>query len=238
VLPTTIARLFSTCSLPTTLGCPAPTVLVVDGGSGDGSEASLAPVIASHPSVRFVPYPSSPSRGGQQTFGAQQSSAPILLFLHADTLLPRGWDATILSTLSAASPPAVGAFTLSLPSPIPFSLRVMLHGANMRARYGGLPYGDQAYFLCRTTFDAVGGFPNVPIMEDVELLRLIRRRVDGRMVILEDRVETSPRRWIKNGVVWNTVLNQLLVLAWLCGVPPSTIYTWYYGRPPTSSSSK
>lgn len=229
-LPKTITNLFSTCSLPQTLGCVPPTVIVVDGGSNDESEAILWALATSHPTLRTMRYPLPPSRGGQQTFGAQKTTTPILLFLHADTMLPPGWDAAILSVLSSENPPALGAFTLSLPNPITFALRVILYGASIRARYGGLPYGDQAYFLRRTTFDMVGGFPNVPIMEDLELLKRIRRLSMGSIAVLPDRVETSARRWIKNGVFWNTALNQLLVAAWLCGVPPSRIYTWYYGR--------
>lgn len=230
VLPKTLSHLFRTCTLPSTRGVTEPTVIVVDASSKDGSEPCLARLTASHPTLRMLRFPF-PSRGAQQNFGAQHASAPILLFLHADTLLPVGWDATILATLCPSAPPALGTFSLSLPSPVSFPLRLMLLGATVRARYGGLPYGDQAYFLTKPTFDSVGGFPNVPIMEDIGLLRKIRQK-GGRVAVLEDRVVTSPRRWIKNGVVWNTILNQLLVLAWLCGVKPDRIYTWYYGRPP------
>jgi rSAM/selenodomain-associated transferase 2 len=234
VLPKTVAHLFSTCTLPSSRGCSEPTVIVVDADSKDDTQGVLAPLVASHPTLHFLTH-AFPSRGAQQNFGAQQSDAPVLLFLHADTLLPPGWDATILATLSAGTAPALGTFSLSLPSPIPWSLRLMLWGAHVRAKYGGLPYGDQAYFLRRTTLDAVGGVPDVPIMEDVELLKRISR-TGGRVVVLEDRVVTSPRRWIKNGMVWNTVLNQLLVVAWLCGVTPHRIYTWYYGRPPRAGA--
>lgn len=241
VLPATISRLFSTCTLP---DYPEPIVVVVDAGSADDDDDhALALLIAAHPTLQLRRYPCPPSRGGQLNSGAEEASscapnAPILLFLHADTLLPPGWDSAIFSALSSSRPPALGTFTLSLSlSPIPFSLRLMLLVANVRARYGGLPYGDQAYFLRRTTFDAVGGFPQAPIMEDVELLRRIRDQVKkkyrGQAVqVLDDPVVTSARRWLKKGAVWNTILNQLLILAWLCGVDSHTIYTWYYGRKP------
>ncbi|KAK9236452.1 nucleotide-diphospho-sugar transferase [Lipomyces kononenkoae] len=229
-LPKTVSHLFSTCALPSILGCAEPEVIVVDAGSSDDSESSLASLVSSHPTLRFLTHPF-PSRGTQQNIGAKHTTTPILLFLHADTLTPNAWDATILSTLSSDTPPDLGSFSLSLPHPTSYSLRLMLLGANVRARYIGLPYGDQAYFLRRTTFDAVGGFPDVPIMEDVELLRRIRR-TGGHVAVLDDQVITSPRRWIKNGVIWNTILNQILVGAWLMGVKPNTIYTWYYGKPP------
>jgi rSAM/selenodomain-associated transferase 2 len=227
-LSKTITHLFSACTLPKTLKCPEPTVIIIDANSQDGTASSITPLLASHPSVQFHTY-ALPSRGAQQNFGANLAKTSILLFLHADTLLPQSWDATILSCLSSQTAPAVASFTLSLPHPISTSLRVMLIGANVRANYGGLPYGDQALSLRREVFKAVGGFPDVPIMEDVELLRRIRR-IGGRVGVLEDKVVTSPRRWMKKGVVWNTVLNQCIVFAWLCGVHPNTIYAWYYGR--------
>ncbi|KAL2350364.1 nucleotide-diphospho-sugar transferase [Cryomyces antarcticus] len=230
-LSKTIAHLFSTYSLPTTFQCAEPTVIVVDANSQDGTRSSIIPLLSSHPGIQILSH-DFPSRGAQQNFGASQSRSPILLFLHADTLLPPSWDAIILSSLSFRTSPTVACFSLSLPHPISSSLRLMLFGANVRARYCGLPYGDQAFSLMTETFEAVGGFPDVPIMEDVELLRRIRR-INGCVHVLEDKVVTSARRWIKKGVVWNTVFNQFLVLAWLCGVDPGTIYAWYYGAAAT-----
>lgn len=244
VLPATVSNIFSASTLSNQLGCPGPTVMIVDAGRDDAKDR-LDRLLSSHPTLHLLAYPSSPSRGAQQNFGVQHSaaafspSAPILLFLHADTRLPTGWDTAILSALSSNRPPAIGAFSLSLTNPIPAPLRLMLKGANIRACYGGLPYGDQGYFLCRRTFDATGGFPDVPIMEDVELLWRIRQQVKGgKVAILNAPVTTSPRRWIKKGVLWNTILNQLLMFAWLCGVHPEKIYEWYYGRLPSDRGSE
>ncbi|THC92743.1 hypothetical protein EYZ11_007791 [Aspergillus tanneri] len=240
VLPETIAQLFATSSLHKDGQLTQhlePTVVVVDAGRSDSTRARLAPLIAAHPTLHLLQYSLPPSRGAQQNAGAAHAVTispytSILLFLHADTLLPPAWDLAVLRTLSSHRPPALGTFTLSLPPPISLSLRLMLWGANLRARWGGLPYGDQAYFLTRRTFEAIGGFPDVPIMEDVELLRRVRSRVwDGRISVLEEQVVTSPRRWDEKGVLWNTVLNQFLVSAWLSGVSHATIYRWYYGRP-------
>lgn len=238
-LPGTVSKLFEACTLKTkNLQCSEPTVIVVDAGHSNQTRLALAPLLEAHPALHLVKYPGPPSRGVQQNFGVARATAlstdtSILVFLHADTLLPRGWDEMILSTLSSNRPPALGTFSLSLPHPISLSLQVMLWGANIRARWGQMPYGDQTYFLARETFEAVGGFPDVPIMEDVELLRRIRNHVtDGRVMVLEAPVITSPRRWNKKGVLWNTVLNQVLIISWMCGLSHETIYRWYYGHRP------
>jgi hypothetical protein len=117
VLPATVSKLFSGAILNDSLGCPEPTVLVVDAGNDD-AQARLAPLIRSHPTLHFVPYPSSPSRGAQQNFGAQHSAAtvsPVLLFLHADTLLPPGWDAARLYKCRSSSPLSCTHFVLFFP---------------------------------------------------------------------------------------------------------------------------
>ncbi|EER27043.1 hypothetical protein CPC735_023790 [Coccidioides posadasii C735 delta SOWgp] len=236
----TISRLFDTFVLKNE-GRKEPTVVVVHAGRDTSNEipVQLRVMMAAHPTLHVRRYTAPPSRGAQQNYGATYVAtvaphAAVYLFLHADTLLPQGWDAAILSTLSSPKPPALATFSLSLPPPISTPLRIMLWGANLRARRGGWPYGDQAYFLTRQTFDAVGGFPNVPIMEDVELLRRIRTRVkDGTVRVLPIAVQTSPRRWKQKGVLRNTILNQLIMTAWVCGVSPRTIYRWYYGVDPT-----
>ena len=222
-----VSHVYETSSMTATLD--EPSVIIVQAEGGDDVDSSLATLQSKHPKLQVVSF-STPSRGGQQNFGARKTTEPVLLFLHADTLLPAAWDSTIVSALSNSKRPTIGAFTLALPEPVTPSLRIMLLGANIRAKYGGLPYGDQAYFITRSTFESVGGFPKVPIMEDVGLLKLIRA-ANGQVSVLPDRAITSPRRWIKNGVVYNTILNQFLVLAWVAGVSPFKIYEWYYGRP-------
>lgn len=235
VLPATVTRLFLTANTAS-----VPTVIVVDAGHCQHTSAVLEPLMAAHPTLHLVEYPGHPSRGSQLNLGAAHAAtlapqALILLFLHADSYLPLAWDNSIRTTLFSphSSSLTLGAFTLSLPGSISFStspaLRVMLWGANWRARWGGMPYGDQGYFLTRHTFDAVGGFPAVPIMEDVELLRRVSRW-KGRVVVVDDAIETSPRRWERKGVFCNTALNQVLIAAWLCGLSHETIYRWYYGQ--------
>lgn len=227
LLAATIDRLFTTANVK-----HRPTVVVVH----VGSKISLDPSSTAHPTLHLVRYPGPPSRGAQLNFGVAHaiSVAPetsLLLFLHADTFLPPAWDDIIRATIVPSSPlrpPTLGTFSLSLPPPISPALRLMLWGTNARARWGGLPYGDQGYFLTRRVFDAVGGFPSVPIMEDVELLRRVARV--GRVAVVDEAVETSVRRWKQKGVFWNTILNQVLMAAWVCGVSHETIYRVYYGR--------
>lgn len=235
VLIQTIERIFTSYSLRAST---APTVIVVTAGSSFSDNAEIQHLRARNATLLFKPYPGPPSRGGQQNYGAHLATSPILLFLHADTLLPKSWDVAILFTLTKRAAPAIGAFSLSLPDPVLLPLRIMLWGANIRARYGGLPYGDQAYFLLRSTFESIGGFPDVPIMEDVSLLRRIKQYGKGTLTILEEQVQTSPRRWVKNGMIWNTILNQLLMTAWICGASPSRIYVWYYGQAPEKMVKK
>lgn len=230
-LAATLNRLFRT-SNPSSQS----TVVVVCAGV---DQPSLDTTAAAHPTLHLVQYPGPPSRGAQLNFGVAHAvtiapETSLLLFLHADTLLPANWDDVIRSTILPSSspglhpdPPALGTFNLSLPPPISPALRLMLWGAGLRARWGGMPYGDQGYFLTRRTFDAVGGFPCVPIMEDVELLRRVARV--GRVVVVDEAVETSERRWKQKGVFWNTILNQVLITSWMCGVSHETIYRVYYG---------
>lgn len=247
VLASTISCLFSNAAKQRSNGNPASsiTVIVVD-ASHDVSPTrrSLEPLLATYQdSLHLVKYSGSPSRGLQMNFGASHAAkvapeASILVFLHADTYLPPAWDDSIFTLLSGPSEtPRLGCFTLSLPSPITTGLRIMLWFANKRATWGHLPYGDQCYFQTRADFETLGRFPEVPIMEDVGLLQRVSRH-GGSVEVLDAKVETSKRRWEKKGVFWNTVLNQLLITAWLCGTPPETIYRWYYGPRPSSKVQK
>lgn len=234
VLSKTIDNLFARCHVRLQSHCSLPKVIVVNAGRTSNDGTIFNSMTTRHSTLEILPHEGPPSRGGQQNFGAQAATSPILLFLHADTLLPQDWDVIVISTLEKDNPPALGAFLLSLPGPISLALRIMLFGTSIRARFAKLPYGDQAYFLRRATFEEVGRFPDVPIMEDVSLLRRIKQKKKGRIDILTYSVQTSPRRWVKNGMVWNTILNQLLMIAWTCGVSPNRIYVWYYGHPPAA----
>lgn len=237
-LPGTIERLFDNAKKADQQGetglSSSIHVVVVDASQdGSATESCLSSLMADHPSLHLAKYTGKPSRGLQMNFGADHAAkiapeASVLVFLHADTYLPPAWDQTIFDNLFTTSdPPVLGCFRLSLPPPTSLSLDIMLLTANLRAILFGLPYGDQCYFLTRKNFDMLGGFPGVPIMEDVGLLRRVSKH--GRVQVADIAVETSKRRWERNGVWWNTLLNQVFMTAWMCGTPPETIYRWYYG---------
>ncbi len=217
-----IPTLDESARLATTLGAivaavqPGVEVLVVDGGSRDDTvavaEAHGVPVLASPP-----------GRGGQMNRGAAAARGEILLFLHGDTLLPPGFAAAVRQAL--AEPEVVaGAFRLAFAPPLP----AVAWGANFRSRRLQLPFGDQALFLRRELFLDVGGFPEIPLLEDVALVRALRRR--GRIAILPQAVVTSARRWQRRGVVANTLLNQLILFCFFLGVSPARLAGWYRRR--------
>ena len=156
--------------------------------------------------------------------GAAQETGAVLLFLHADTRLPGKFDEHILKCLRRPGVVA-GAFKLRLGSRKP-ALRFIECLANWRSRWMKTPYGDQAIFISAKLFHQIGGFPGIPIMEDFELVRQLRKR--GGVVTLPVSVFTSARRWEKFGILKTTLLNQLVILAHFVGVPLDIIAKWYH----------
>lgn len=195
-------------------GLPGVEVLVVDGGSSDATGARAMEAGAR---VVFAPI----GRGMQQNVGARQAAGRILLFLHADTRLPQGFAGSIIEALARPGVVA-GAFRLAIDGE-GFALRLVEWVANLRARV--LPYGDQALFLWAETFRACGGFPDQPLLEDVELVRRVRRL--GRLVLLPTVATTTARRWQRLGVVRTTLVNQLVLLGYFFGVEPGRLGRWY-----------
>ncbi len=191
-------------------------IIVVDGGSQD--ETLL---IAKSLDVKVVV--SAPGRANQMNTGAMVASGEILLFLHADTRLLTGFDEMIRTTL--AKPGIVaGAFALQIDAPN-WGLRLVEFGVKWRSHLWQMPYGDQAIFLTKDVFQKVGNFPQIPIMEDFELMRKLKSL--GKIYLLPTPVITSPRRWLKQGILQTTILNQIIVIAYLLGVSPNRICNWY-----------
>jgi rSAM/selenodomain-associated transferase 2 len=208
VLPTLVARE------------PAAEVLVVDGGSADDSRAAVARV----PSVRWLSGPR--GRARQMNAGARAARGDVLLFLHADTVLPDGAGAAILAALTDPGA-AGGRFDVRLDSRRPL-LALVGWLMNRRSRLTGICTGDQGIFVRRTVFEALGGYPDIPLMEDVELTRRLKRH--GRLVALPLRVVTSARKWEREGVVRTIVLMWGLRLLYALGVSPARLHRCYYGR--------
>ncbi|MDZ8225231.1 TIGR04283 family arsenosugar biosynthesis glycosyltransferase [Nostoc sp. ChiVER01] len=191
-------------------------VIVVDGGSSDDTVA-----IAQSLGVKIIS--SSPGRAVQMNRGAVAASGEILLFLHADTCLPTGFDDMVRTALQQPETVA-GAFKLRIDASL-LSLRWVELGVNLRSHFYQMPYGDQAIFLTKAVFQQIGGFPELPIMEDFELMRRLKRI--GRIVIIPTPVVTSARRWLQKGVFKTTLLNQIVIIAYLLGVSPKRIRCWY-----------
>ncbi|MEH1868849.1 MAG: TIGR04283 family arsenosugar biosynthesis glycosyltransferase [Nostoc sp.] len=191
-------------------------VIIVDGGSKDDTIE-----IAQSLNVKVIS--SFPGRAVQMNAGAVAASGEILLFLHADTRLPTGFDEMIRTALQQPGTVA-GAFKLRIDASR-LSLRWVEWGVNVRSHFCQMPYGDQAIFLTKAVFQQIGGFPELPIMEDFELVR--RLKAKGRITIISTPVVTSARRWLQKGVFKTTLLNQIVIISYLLGVSPARIRCWY-----------
>jgi len=191
-------------------------VIVVDGGSSDTTLS-----LARQAGCRTISCPR--GRGRQMNIGAAAARGEVLLFLHADTLLPDQFPQLVLNTVKQPGTVA-GAFSLAIDAPRK-SLAAIAWLANLRSRMLKLPYGDQALFFERNTFTAIGGFPEIEIMEDFVFMRKIKRK--GRIVILPDRAMTSARRWQNMGVIRTTLINQIIVCGYGLGVHPARLAKWY-----------
>ncbi|MDB9338715.1 MULTISPECIES: TIGR04283 family arsenosugar biosynthesis glycosyltransferase [Cyanophyceae] len=191
-------------------------LIVVDGGSQDDTVS-----IAQSLGVKVISSP--PGRAVQMNAGAMAARGDILLFLHADTRLPAGFDSMVRSALQQPQTIA-GAFSLRIDADH-WALRWVEKGVNWRSHFYQMPYGDQAIFLTTEIFQKIGNFPNLPIMEDFELIRRLKRT--GKIAIIPVPVITSARRWLKKGVFQTTLLNQIVITAYFLGVSPERIRSWY-----------
>jgi rSAM/selenodomain-associated transferase 2 len=191
-------------------------VLVVDGGSRDQTSEIAA---AAGASVLH----SQRGRAHQQNLGAEKAVGEIFLFLHADNwLAAEGLD----QVTRALRDPAVqcGAFWQRIEAPAAI-YRAIEHGNAFRARQLGLPYGDQGIFVRRSAFEAVGGFPDVELMEDLLLMRRLRKL--AKPVLLPGPISVSARRWQKRGVLRQTLLNWSLFAAERLGMSPDSLARYY-----------
>ena len=191
-------------------------IFVADGGSSDET-----PEIALSLSAKVLDCPK--GRARQMNEAARVATGDILLFLHADTLLPKNWENRIRSAL-ASEYVCGGAFSLRIQGNS-VGLRLVEALANCRSRIFLMPYGDQAIFVRSATFWEMGGFLDVPIMEDFEFMRRLRTR--GSLCILPERVITSGRRWEKLGVLRTTVINQAIILGYYAGISPDKLARFY-----------
>lgn len=216
IVPTLNEQAYLAAALDALALAPGDELIVVDAGSTDGTLD-----IARRYTSKWHRGPR--GRAQQMNRGARYAQGDILLFLHADTLLPADGLGAVRCALQ--QPGAVGgAFRLVITPATP-ALRLVAWGTNLRSRFGGLPYGDQALFVCRRVFEEMGGYDEVPFMEDIRLVQALRRR--GRLIILPQAVATSGRRWQRDGVLFTTVRNIVLMTLYFCGVQPVTLKRWY-----------
>jgi rSAM/selenodomain-associated transferase 2 len=204
---------FTLNSIPTS---PALEIIVVDGNSRDRTRE----IAYTRTSQVYI---SPPGRARQMNLGAQKAQGKILLFLHADSMIPAGGLEAISKALE--DPHVIGgAFRLRIHA-AGWGYRLIAWGANLRTRLLGLPYGDQGIFIKRKIFQEMGGFQDIPLMEDVDLIRRMKKM--GSLCILPQPMLTSARRWEKEGLLYTTLRNWSLASLYLLGVSPHRLYHWY-----------
>jgi rSAM/selenodomain-associated transferase 2 len=192
-------------------------ILVVDGAP----EADTLARIVDKPVLRLS---SPPGRGVQLNHGASAAGGDVLLFLHADTVLPENAFTLIRQTLLDTRLSG-GAFSLRYEPHTP-GLSFIATLANLRSRRTRVPYGDQAIFLRRSVFEELNGFAPIPIMEDLEFMTRLRRQ-GHKIRILAMPVRTSARRQLREGILRCTLRNLCLRLFYHCGVPPTILASLY-----------
>lgn len=205
----------------TSLPAPPDEIVIVDGGSSAGCR-SLAR------RFRCVYVATRAGRGHQLHAGALRASGDVLWFLHADAEPPEDGITLIRSCYLAGS--SGGFFTFRFSGTITWYKRLLARLINWRTQIG-TPYGDQGLFVGRANYDAVGGFTDTPLFEEVPLIRALRRR--GEFTRLGANIGVSPRRWERDGWLWRSAGNRLLALAYMAGVPPRRLARRYQPLGPT-----
>jgi rSAM/selenodomain-associated transferase 2 len=163
-------------------------------------------------------------RAKQMNRGASVARGEILIFLHSDTELPPGALGKIAEALRG-NDAVGGAFDLGIASEKRV-FRIIERASSIRSRLTRIPYGDQAIFLKKEYFDLIGGFREIPLMEDIEFMQRVKKR-GGRIRILKDRVMTSPRRWEKEGILYCTLRNWTISTLYYLGVSPELLNRFY-----------
>lgn len=191
-------------------------VIVVDGGSSDKTV---------HVAQRnkAIVLQCIKGRAGQLNKGAREATGEILIFLHADTILPAGYTDWVKQKILQEQCIA-GAFKLALNSD-KMIMKCIAWAANARSSLLQFPYGDQALFMKAVAFHKEGGFPDIPVMEDFALIQQLKKR--GRIGIADAAVISSDRRWQRLGIIRTALINQLMIGGYLFGVSPQFLAKFY-----------
>jgi len=192
-------------------------LIIVDGAK---EKDTLTAILSNH----VIKISSERGRAKQMNAGASIAKGEILIFLHADTELPIHALRRIGSFIGQTEYVG-GAFDLGIKPDKPI-FKVIGTLSSLRSRLNRIPFGDQAIFIRREYFNKIGGYKEIPLMEDVELLRRIKKSGD-RIRIFYDRAMTSPRRWEKEGVIYCTLRNWTLQALYLLGVSPEKLRNFY-----------
>lgn len=195
-------------------------IIVVDGSPTRDTISALK-------DDRTIPIPSEACRARQMNRGAEAARGDVLIFLHADTKLPHEAFVKISGAL-LDNTSAGGAFSLGMDTDR-IILKFIAWTANVRVWLTRVPFGDHAIFLRREYFQEIGGYKDIPLMEDVELMERIRKS-GGKILILKEKVKTSPRKWETGGIFRTTFRNQIIRRLYRLGVSPDTLHRIYYGK--------
>jgi len=192
-------------------------IIVVDGSPGKDTIAAIL-----NDRVRKIT--AKTGRARQMNAGAAVAKGEILIFLHADTQLPLSAFARIESVMGQGRYVG-GAFKLGFQSE-KLIYKALAWWVSLRCRLTKIPYGDQAIFIEKEYFSGIGGYSDIPLMEDVDLMRRIKKR-EAKICVLHDRVMTSPRRWEEEGFIYVNLRNTLLFILYLLGVAPQRLVHFY-----------
>jgi len=192
-------------------------IIVVDGSQTQDTLQFIS-------DTNVLKYTSPQGRGRQMNVGAAHATGDILVFLHADTFLPANALSLIKTSLEDKRYVG-GAFSLQIQSQISF-LRAIAVYSTLRSQLTRAPYGDQVIFLRKSYFDTIGGYADIPLMEDVELMRRIRKN-KGQITILPFSVITSDRRWHQEGPIYTLIRDNIIIFLYWCGMPAEKLAKFY-----------
>ncbi|GBE03246.1 PGL/p-HBAD biosynthesis glycosyltransferase/MT3031 [bacterium BMS3Abin09] len=192
-------------------------LIIVDGGSSDDTMAIAA-------EFTDKVFQTKTGRASVMNHGAEMAAGELLLFLHADCILPENGFRIIRETLNDSGI-AAGGFRLSINDP-GLRFRVIETAANLRSRIAELLYGDQGIFVKKETFNKVGGYANIPLMEDIEISGKLKRT--GRLALTGPPIKVSPRRWLNEGAIHTTFRDWSIAFSYsFLNIPPDKLIKYY-----------